>query len=227
MVKKPRVQVARSQKAERSSSAGRGFVLAEARAAAASKRQRRSAAAIARVKACAKGRMAAAEARLKEVEALEAQSMVQTQGTVLMHFYTTPEQEVHLDKGYNTELRKKEAEIDARRGLQKYSAAFYLSPPPRVFHVHDGCSFVQCANGNKATPAAAVAGGGTYSFDSQFSTKITEFCNRHAGGYKVVFGSGRNRGGEYFGGGLPAELVAVSGETLTAEDPENWDLCCG
>jgi hypothetical protein len=220
MVKKARVQVARSQKAERSLSAGRGFVMAEARAAAASKRQRRSAAAIARVKACAKGRIAAAVARLKEVEE-------EKKGSVPMHFYTTPEQEALLDKRHNIELRKKEAEIDARGGLQKYAATFYLSPPPRVFHVHEGCSFIQCPNGKKATPAAAVTGGGTYSFDSQFSTKITEFCKRHAGGYKVVFGSGRKWGGEYFGGGLPADLVAVCGETLTAEDPESWDLCCG
>ena len=144
-----------------------------------------------------------------------------------MHFYTTPEQEALLDKRHNIELRKKEAEIDARGGRQKYAATFYLSPPPRVFHVHDGCSFIQCPNGKKATPAAAVTGGGTYSFDSQFSAKITEFCKRHAGGYQVVFGSGRKWGSEYFGGGLPADLVAVSGETLTAEDPESWDFCCG
>jgi hypothetical protein len=231
MVKKVCVEVARSLKSESSSGAGRGFMLAEARAAAALKRQKRAAATIARVKACAKGRTAAAEARLNDVEVLETQPKVLTQGRVLMHFYTTPEQEVHLDKEYNIEVRKRQARIDATEKqtgrLQKYTAKFYLSPPPRIFHVHDGRAFVQCVNGNKATPAAAVKCGGTYSFDSRFSKEITEFCERHAGGYKVVFRSGSNMSVGYVGDGLPADLVAASGETLRAEDPESWDLCCG
>jgi hypothetical protein len=231
MVKKARVEVAQSQKAESSSGASRGFMLTKARAAAALKRQKKAAAAIVRVKACAKGKAAAAEARLKEVDALDAPSSVRMQGSVLLRFYTTPEQEAHLDREYNIKLRKRQAEIDAIQRSsgrpQKYTARFYLSPPPRVFHVYDGHSFVQCPNGNKATPAVAVAGGGSYTFDPRYSEAITEFCQRHAGGYKVVFGSGQNSSVGYMAMGLPAQLVAASGETLCAEDPESWDLCCG
>lgn len=223
MVKKARVEVATSQTAEIFSTAGRGPNLAKARAAAALKRQKRAASAITRVKAFAEGKTAAAEARLSEDGALETQSKVEQQGSVMMHFYTTAEQEVLLDKAYNIKLREKESSMGSSR---KYTAAFYLSPPTRVFHVRDGRAFVQCANRNKATPAAAVAGGRTYTFDPTFSKEIIEFCNRHSSGYEVVFGSGRNMSCEY-GPGLPAQLVAASGETLSAEDPDAWDLCCG
>ena len=222
MAKKARVEVATSQTAEMISTAGLGPMLAKARAAKAVKRQKRAASAITRVKAFLKGKVAAAEARLNADEALETQSKVRQQGSVMMHFYTTAEQEVLLDKTYNIKLREKES----MGGSRKYAAAFYLSPPPRVFHVHDGRAFVQCANRNKATPAAAVAGGRTYTFDPTFSKKITEFCSRHSSGYKVVFGSGRNMSCGY-GPGFPAQLVAASGETLSAEDPDAWDLCCG
>ena len=222
MAKKARVEVATSQTAERYSAAGRGPKLAKARAANALKRQKRAASAITRAKAFAKGKIAAAEARLNEDEALETQSKVQQQGSVLMHFYTTAEQEAVLDKAYNIKLREKEA----TGGSRKYSAAFYLRPPPRVFHVYDGRAFLQCATRNQATPAAAAAGGKTYTFDPTFSKEITEFCSRHSDGYQVVFGSDRNMSGGY-GPGLPAQLVAASGETLSAEDPDAWGLVCG
>ncbi len=64
MAKKARVEVATSQTAERHSASGRGPMLAKARAAKALKRQKRAASAITRAKAFAKGKIAAAEARL-------------------------------------------------------------------------------------------------------------------------------------------------------------------
>jgi hypothetical protein len=233
MVKKDRT--VRLQTVERSAGAGRGVGLAAARAAAALKRRNTAAIAFRRATACAKGKIAAAEARLKEVKSLqtETKSDEHRPVSIRMHFYTTPSQEFALDKSYKRELEKKQAQMDAMHcRARKYTPSFYIKAPPRVFHVFDGHAFVQCPSGKKETPAAAVTDGRTYGFDTKFSKEIVEFCQTHEKkGYKVIFGSGMDMSCSYFGDGLagclPAQLVAVSGDTLSAVDPEGWDLCCG
>jgi hypothetical protein len=78
------------------------------------------------------------------------------------------------------------------RGFVVATANALVTPRARVFRVHDGRAFVLCANRNTATPAEAVTGESTFTFDPTFSEEITEFCSRHSSGNKVAFGSGRN-----------------------------------
>jgi hypothetical protein len=147
----------------------------------------------------------------------------------MMYFYTTAEQEADLEAEYKRQLAVKQAEIDeveARtRKIQKFTAYGHVHKPDRVFDVRDGHVFYR----GLEIPTGPVEGGDVYTFDTHFSKQIAEFCKKHSA-YKVVF-KPHGRYGPCLGyigspGSMPAQLIAVTGEVLDADNEDAYDLLC-
>lgn len=141
----------------------------------------------------------------------------------IMKFYTTAEQERVFEEQYQQLLKVKQAELDAERRLQKFTARAYIHEPERRFDVSHGVVTM----GGLPCPMMRVAGGREYCLDPDYS--IEWFTEKYPC-YSVIFKpSGRYGPTVYYWPGLtPARLVAADGSLeLVADDENKYEIGCG
>lgn len=148
-----------------------------------------------------------------------------------MQYYTTAEQERRLQEAYSLALAVKQAEIDERKRtigrIQKYTARAHVLREPRVFIIDDGVVYFGSVGEANRCPSEAVDGGGTYTCDKRFAAAIHAFIERHRRYTVEVHPDGQYGPTVYYcGPGIPAYFTG-GGETLVAEDENDYDICCG
>jgi hypothetical protein len=141
----------------------------------------------------------------------------------LMKFYTTAAQERVFEEQYQQLLKVKQAELDAQRQLQKYTARAYIHEPERRFDVSHGVVTM----GGEPCPASHQPGGFEYCLDPHFA--IAQFVEENPC-YSVIFKPSGRYGPtvNYWPGLTPAYLVAADGSAeLVADDENKYDIGCG
>ena len=152
---------------------------------------------------------------------------------VVYFYYTTEEQEAALQEKYEALVAEKQAELDAKGVLQKYTARAYIHERVRVFHVRGDVAYfgsvcdenkmVTCAN------AGANAGGAIYALDADFKDRIETFLNGETT-YSVTFSPSGKYGPtlDYCGRSheMPAVITTESGNKLSVEDENKYDIGC-
>ena len=96
---------------------------------------------------------------------------------VVYFYYTTEEQEAALQEKYEALVAEKQAELDAKGVLQKYTARAYIHERVRVFHVRGGVAYFGSVCEENKMGAGANAGGAIYALDADFKDRIETFLN--------------------------------------------------
>jgi hypothetical protein len=148
-----------------------------------------------------------------------------------MEYYTNSELELKLIGEYEDRLIEKEREMERMnpKKNRKYTSKAYVHEENRVFYVNEKGVFWKDESGPNM-PTKEEPGGKVYKLDPKFMKEVEEFIKRNPS-YTVTFKmTGAYGPTIYYSSGpnvYPAVLEGISGEVLTVEDDDAYDIGCG
>ena len=150
---------------------------------------------------------------------------------VVYFYYTTEEQEAALQEKYESDVKRKQAELNEKQRrtgvIQKYTGRAYVHQPVRVFHVRGEVVYFGSVLDKNKMSTCAESGGGIYALDADFKCQIDAFL-KDVTSYSVTFSPSGKYGPtlDYCGHRyeVPAVISTETGDSLLVQDEDKYDI---
>ncbi len=133
-----------------------------------------------------------------------------------MEYFTTPEQEAHLQAMYRRQQEQEQDRLRASRVISSLITARPLLQPDRIFFVEpEGHVYLGEIKPENECPHHLMNGGAMYGVDSLFLREVQEFTSRNAR-YAVIFTIRKDY--STHAGIYPARMVSDTEELVLEEE---------